>query len=132
MSEVLNSYLKEYPVPGQVLVPVPLHNKRMRERGYNQSALLARELGKLAGLPVADSCLVRTRLTPPQAKTANVTERRHNVDKAFACRTGEMLDKQVILIDDVSTSGSTLGACAAALKEAGAKSVWGLTLAREI
>ncbi len=113
-------------------MPVPLHRKRLRERGYNQSYLLAQELGKLTSLPVVDDCLIRKRHTPPQARTTNVDERRSNVADAFSCRDRSLEDKQVLLIDDVSTSGATLDGCARALKVAGATSVWGLVLAREI
>jgi len=113
-------------------VPVPLHQKRLRERGYNQSSLLAKELGKLTNLPVVDDCLIRQRHAPPQARSATVEERRSNVAGAFVCRDHRLQDKQVLLIDDVSTSGATLDAGAAALKATGATSVWGLVLAREI
>jgi len=128
----LNDYLTANPVPGEVLVPVPLHRKRLRERGYNQSTLLAQELGKLNNLPVVDDCLIRHRHSLPQARTTTVEERRSNVAGAFSCRDGRLKSKQILLIDDVSTSGATLDACARALKEAGATSVWGLVLAREI
>ncbi|GAG41307.1 unnamed protein product, partial [marine sediment metagenome] len=131
-AELLHEYLTANPVPGETLVPVPLHQKRLRERGYNQSRLLTKELGKLINLPVVDSCLIRQRHTPPQARTPTVKERRSNVADAFTCRDHRLRDKQVLLIDDVSTSGATLDACAAALKAAGATSVWGLVLAREI
>ena len=113
-------------------MPVPLHKKRLRERGYNQSSLLAKELSKLINLSVVDDCLIRQRHTPSQAKTPTVDERRSNVTGAFTCRDHQLRDKQVLLIDDVSTSGATLNACATALKAAGATSVWGLVLAREI
>ena len=132
LAQLLNDYLTANPVPGEVLVPVPLHRKRLRERGYNQSMLLAQELGKLNSLPVVDDCLIRKLHSPPQARTPTVDERRSNVADAFSCRDGRLRDKQVLLIDDVSTSGATLDACARALKEAGAASVWGLVLAREI
>jgi competence protein ComFC len=131
-ARLLNEYLIANPVPGEVLVAVPLHPKRLRERGYNQSQLLAKELGKLANLPVVDDCLVRERHSPPQARTANVDERRTNVANAFSCRNRKLKGRQVLLIDDVSTSGATLDACARALKEGGAVSVWGVVLAREI
>ncbi len=132
LSELLKDYLAANPIPGQVLVPVPLHPKRIRERGYNQSSLLAHKLGKLINLPIVDDCLIRLRPTPPQARTSTVAERRSNVARAFSCRDHRLQDKQVLLIDDVSTSGATLNACAIALKAAGATSVWGLVLAREI
>jgi ComF family protein len=132
LAQLLNDYLVTNPVPGDVLVPVPLHRKRMRERGYNQSSLLARKLGKFLNLPVVADCLIRQRHALPQARTSTVEERRSNVADAFTCRDERLRDKQVLLIDDVSTSGATLDACAAVLKEYGAISVWGLTLAREI
>ena len=111
---------------------VPLHQKRLRERGYNQSGLLAGELGKRAKLPLIEDCLIRERPALPQARTQTAAERRSNVTEAFACRDNRVKDKQVLLIDDVATSGATLNACAVALKATGAASVWGLTIAREI
>ncbi len=132
LARLLCDYLVANPVPVEVLVPVPLHPKRLQERGYNQSSLLAGELGKLAHLPLIDDCLVRQRYALPQARTSSVDERRGNVAEAFACRDHRLLDKQVLLIDDVATSGVTLDACAAAVKAAGAASVWGLTMAREV
>jgi len=132
LAELLNDYLVASSIPGEVLVPVPLHRKRLRERGYNQSRLLAEELGKLNNLPVVDDCLIRQRYAPPQARTSTVEERRGNVEYAFACRDRRLQGKQVLLIDDVTTSGATLDACASALKTAGTVSVWGLSLAMEV
>jgi ComF family protein len=129
---LLHDFLVTNPIPGEVLVPVPLHHKRLRERGYNQSELLAQELRRLTSLPVMNDCLVRQRHTPPQARTSTVDERRGNVADAFACRRQRLQEKQILLIDDVATTGATVNACAAALKAAGAASVWGLVLAREI
>jgi competence protein ComFC len=129
---LMANYLKDNQVYGEVLVPIPLHLRRLRERGYNQSSLLARELGKLIVLPVIDDSLRRLKDSLPQARTTTVEERRRNVAKAFACRDDKLSGRGVILIDDVCTSGATLEACAKALKVAGAVSVWGLTLAREI
>lgn len=132
MAKLLNDYLTGSPMPGEVLVPVPLHQKRLRERGYNQAGLLARELGKLRSVPVVEDCLIRVRYALPQARTATVTERRRNVAGAFSCRNDRLEGKQVLLIDDVATSGATLDACAAALKAGGVTSVWALVLARDI
>ena len=132
LAQLLHDYLVASPVHGEVLVPVPLHPKRLRERGYNQSSLLTRELGKLINLPVVDDCLIRQKYAPPQARTSNVDERLSNVAGAFTCRDQRLKGKQILLVDDVSTSGATLDACAGALKAAGAASVRGLVLAREI
>jgi ComF family protein len=125
-------YLQDNPVHGEVLVPVPLHSRRLRERGYNQSNLLAQELGKLIDIPVIDGSLRRIKDSLPQARTTTIDERRENVKEAFTCQGEELKEKHVILIDDVCTSGATLEACAVALKAGGAISVWGFTLAREI
>jgi ComF family protein len=132
LARFLHDFLLENPVPGEVLVPVPIHRKRQRERGYNQSSLLARELGRLSRLPMVEDCLVRQTYTPPQARTTSVIERRENVADAFACIDERLRGKQVILIDDVSTSGATLNACAGVLKSAGATTVWGLVIALEL
>ena len=129
---LLRDYLIHDPLPFQVLVPVPLHRKRLRERGYNQSNLLAQELGKLLTIPVVDDCLARQKYVLPQAQTKSVEERRNNVKRAFACLSSRLQNTRVLLVDDVSTSGATLDACAAALKLGGVISVWGLVLAREI
>jgi len=132
LAKLLQNYLVSNPVPGKVLVPVPLHQKRLRERGYNQSSLLAQELGKLTNLPMVGDCLTRVHHASPQTRASTVDERRSNVANAFSCRDHRLQDKQVLLIDDVSTSGATLGACAGVLKAGGVTSVWGLVLAREI
>ena len=132
LAELLADYLRSNPLPGEVLVPVPLHPQRLRERGYNQSSLLTRELGKLTNLWVVEDCLIRVKQAQPQVRAAGLEERRRNVADAFVCRNGKLSGKQVILIDDVCTSGATLESCATALKNKGALSVWGLTLAREV
>ena len=128
---LLADYLQSYPLPTQVLVPVPLHPRRLRQRGYNQSTLLGRELSKFITLPLMEGCLIRLRNTASQARAADVKERRKNVEGAFECLDERLRGKQVLLIDDVCTTGATLDACAGALKAGGAISVWGLTLARE-
>jgi ComF family protein len=129
---LLSDYLQNNPLPLQVLVPVPLHPRRLKERGYNQSGLLAHELGRLINVPVVDDCLTRQKYILPQAQTKSVEERRYNVNKAFYCRSSILHNKKVVLVDDVATSGATLDACAEALKSNGTLSVWGLVLAREL
>jgi len=132
LGSFLATYMQNNRVDGEVLVPVPLHPRRLRERGYNQSKLLAWELGKLIGMPVVGGSLCRGKDSLPQARTATVEARHRNVKKAFACAGEELRGSRVILIDDVCTSGATLEACADAVVVAGARSAWGLTLAREI
>ena len=132
LAALLADYLQSNPLPVEALVPVPLHPRRLRERGYNQSSLLARELGKLINLPVIEDCLIRVKEAQPQVRTATVEDRRMNVTDAFKCQNGKVRGKQIILIDDVCTSGATLESCAQALKSESVTSVWGLTLAREI
>jgi ComF family protein len=112
-----------------VIVPVPLHAARQRQRGYNQSALLARELGACLGRPVAEDSLVRTKATAPQVGL-NAEERRANVCDAFRCTGTDLSGKRVLLVDDVCTTGSTLESAGVALREAGTVSVWAYTLAR--
>jgi len=132
LAELLADYLRSNSLPGEALVCVPLHPRRLRERGYNQSSLLAKELGKSIDLPVIEDCLIRVKQAQPQVRAVDVEERRRNVADAFVCRDEKVGGKQIILIDDVCTSGATLESCAAALKSKDATSVWGLTLAREI
>ena len=130
LGQLMADFLRINPLPGDVIVPVPLYSKRLRRRGYNQASLLAEELHRLTGLPVDEDAVVRVRDTAPQARSANALERRMNVQGAFECPR-EPNGGRILLIDDVCTTGATLDACAAALKAAGATPVWGLTAARE-
>ncbi len=113
----------------EVLVPVPLHPARQRQRGYNQAALLARELARQRGIDVDERALRRLRDTPPQMGLG-AAERRRNVAGAFAGLPGALAGRRVLLLDDVCTTGSTLEACAEGARQAGAAAVWGLVLAR--
>ena len=109
-----------------VLAPVPLHKKRLHERGYNQSELLCEALSKRWNIPVSTDLLHRDRNTPSQTKL-DTNQRKANVKKAFSAKPCKGLT--IGLVDDVITSGSTLCACAAALKAAGAKEVYAITVA---
>ena len=88
LAQHMVDYLVEEPWKPDLLVPVPLHKKRLRERGYNQSELLVRNLAKSTGLPVATDCSYRNRDTKPQARMADPKERRLNVAEAFTCVPG--------------------------------------------
>lgn len=129
LAQLLADYLASNPMLGEIIVPVPMHSSDLRGRGYNQSALLARELSKLTGLPVNERLLARIRKTARQVDLPR-QERLRNVAGSFAS-TGDATGQAILLVDDVATTGSTMSACAAALRAAGAVSVWGLALARE-
>lgn len=111
-----------------VIVPVPIHPKRLRRRMYNQSAELARAMGCLAQKPVDVQQVRRVKNTPPQVGKSAVARRKMSVN-TFEVEEGAFAGKVVVLVDDVWTTGSTMGACAAALKKAGAKKVYGVALA---
>jgi len=113
-----------------LIVPVPLFPTRLRERGYNQAELLAHRIAAVAAMPCATDRLVRIRATPPQVGTSGRAQRRDNMQGAFAVpASADVRDRDIVLVDDVTTTGATLDDCARALKEAGARSVAALTLA---
>jgi ComF family protein len=113
-----------------VVVPVPLHRDRERERGYNQADLIARPLARRLRMPYKTVLLMRTKPRPDK-QILSLEERWESVRGAFATRPGSRVDNlRVLLVDDVLTTGATLDACARALRKAGAKSVIGLTVAR--
>jgi ComF family protein len=115
-----------------VLVPVPLSPRRLRERGFNQSALLAHEIARRAGKATCLDALVRRFDTVPQAGLS-AAARRKNVRDAFAVRRrGSVSGRTVVLVDDVLTTGATALACARRLEEAGAREVRLLTVARVV
>jgi len=132
MGEMMAVYLEAEALPVDMVVPVPLFGRRQRLRGYNQSALLAREVARIGrGLPLAERGLARRRDTPPQARSVDAEARRRNVVGAFGGERRLVEGRRVLLIDDVMTTGATLDACGRALRQAGAASVWALTFARE-
>jgi competence protein ComFC len=103
MGRLLAAYLKTHPLPADILVPVPLHSRRERARGYNQSQLLAQELSKLTSIPVETSLLRRIRHTPPQVEMETPEERKRNIQEAFQCLE-DMEGRTVLLIDDVPST----------------------------
>jgi ComF family protein len=113
-----------------LLVPVPLHGSRRRERGFNQSLLLARDLGALRGLDVLPGALVKTRKAPAQAGL-RAADRERNVRRAYAVKSRRRIEgRTLILVDDVTTTGATIRECARVLRDAGAAEVRAITLAQ--
>ena len=134
LAHFLNAAWKKYPElhAAQSIVPVPLHPLSERERGYNQSLLLAQEFVKgVDGLQLLPDVLQRVRATQTQTRLSREA-RLENMEDAFIVRDPQAVHgKNILLIDDVCTTGATLNACAKALKKSGAKNIFGLTLARD-
>jgi ComF family protein len=123
-------------LPGaDLFVPVPLHWRRLAARRYNQAAELARALAAIAGKPMAATVLTRRKATRSQGEMTSARARMKNVAGAFlvdASAKSKVEGRHVVVIDDVLTTGATLGACAKALRRAGAASVSVITLARVV
>lgn len=110
-----------------VLIPVPIHRKRMRKRGYNQAEIIARELGNRMNIPVDTSVIIRERETMPQ-KELGQKNRRKNLKKAFRLTGKRMRGKNILLIDDIYTTGSTIEAMAELLKKTKCEKIYFLTI----
>ena len=110
-----------------VIVPVPLHKKRKRKRGYNQTEIIARHLSELTGIPMDKHLVRRVRYTEAQ-KTLNNKERKKNLEKAFEVKQTNQKYHRVLLIDDIYTTGSTIDTIAKQLLEKCNKKAWFLTI----
>lgn len=131
MGEAMAQAIMAAGIRADVIVPVPLHKRRLRERGYNQSLLLSQAMGRVLGLPVAEM-LQRIRYTRPQS-ALGPEERRKNVLGAFKWVGGEdLVGKVVLLVDDVFTTGSTLRVCAEELLGAKSKKIIAVTAAKAL
>jgi competence protein ComFC len=115
----------------EIIVPVPLGDGRLRERGYNQAALIARPLALRLGLAYDHLAVSRIRETCSQVGLTR-QQRQENVRSAFAARPARVRDRRILLVDDVATTGSTLSSCAGALRASGARDVFALTVARAL
>lgn len=110
-----------------LMIPIPLHKKRRRKRGYNQAAVVCRELGRILRIPVDEKCLVRKLYTEPQ-KALGYQERRKNLRHAFTVKNCFVPVPAVLLIDDIYTTGNTIDAAAEVLKKQGVQKVYFLTI----
>jgi len=131
-SEFFPAFWKDEVYSSEFLViPVPLHQKRFRWRGFNQAELLGKRVSNFFKLPFGGNVLIRRRYTVPQTEIKNKERRKENIKGAFKCiRPERVKTKRIILVDDVCTTASTLNECAKALSKSGAKEIWGLVLAR--
>jgi ComF family protein len=125
------TYLRHH-MAVDLIIPVPLHAERLQQRGYNQAQLLAKSCAEQLQLPISTTLLIRTRKAVTQVKSG-AQARRSNLQGAFDyhsnATTQDLLNRKILVIDDVSTTGATLEACADLLFAAGCKEVWGLVLA---
>jgi ComF family protein len=117
--------------PIDLVVPVPLGKKRLQERGYNQVALMAMPLAAMRGWAYDSHCLFRARETKSQVGLS-ANERKENMRGAFRAEPRAVKGRNVLLVDDVATTGATLSSSAEALQDAGAQTVYALTLARAL
>ncbi len=114
-----------------MVCPVPLHQRRVRERGYNQSALLARALAEHMNWEYCEEAISRVRETETQTHL-NAQQRRENVAGAFIAAPAQVESRCVVIVDDVLTTGATLEACATAFRAAGARRIYGVALASAV
>ncbi len=130
LSKPLSDMMLDIKIPqAEAIVPVPLYKKRFRGREFNQSALLAVHLSRQTGIPVVLNSLVRIKDTVPQVGLS-AKERRENIKNAFAVIGRELIQgKDVVLIDDVFTTGATVRECSRVLKKSGAGNIYAVTLA---
>ncbi len=126
MAFYLGGFIRE--TGPDALIPIPLHRRRKRRRGYNQAALLARALGRYLDIPVAEDCLVRVKNTVP-LKRLNPKERQNNLKRAFNIEENDVKLKTVIIVDDIYTTGSTVDEAARTLAACGVERIYFVTLA---
>ncbi|MFA5086736.1 MAG: ComF family protein [Candidatus Paceibacterota bacterium] len=125
-------FIAKYFPPNSLLVPVPLFIKKKKRRGFNQAEEIGKVISEKIGIPISLDNLARIKNTQPQVKL-NREQRIENIKNAFEIKNkNEFKGKIIFLLDDVYTTGATMEECSRLLKKAGAKEVWGLTVAREI
>ena len=113
-----------------VLIPVPLHKKKLKQRGFNQSQELANNLSDYFSIPVLDNILIKTKQTLNQVELTQ-EQRKHNIQEVFSINNSKLIqNKTILLIDDVYTTGSTIKECSNTLKQANPKQIYGITVAK--
>lgn len=127
----MTDFVRSLKWPIDVMIPIPLGKKRLKERGYNQVALVALPLAYQLGLRYEPNALRKTRETRSQVGLT-VSQRSQNVQDAYQADSEVVKRKSILIMDDVATTGSTISACTAALLSAGAQEVYVLTIARAL
>lgn len=127
----MEGFVRSLDWPVESLIPIPLGKKRLKERGYNQVALVARPLAHQMGWSYEPQALSKTRETRSQVGL-NVSQRRTNVENAYQADPKVVKRRSIVIMDDVATTGSTISACTTALLHAGAQDVYVLTVARAL
>ncbi len=113
------------------LTPIPLYKKKIKWRGFNQSQEIAQHISQFLKIPILNNILIRVKKTIPQIEIKSLEEKKENVKGAFICQNFHLIKNQkILLIDDILTTGATMEQGAKALKDAGAKEVWGVLIAR--
>ena len=130
LSRLLSKLMLNLKIPqAHAIIPVPLFKRRLRQREFNHSALLAKHLADYTGIPLIQNCLIKVRDTRPQVGLS-AKERRKNIRNAFTITDRQFLQKKdFILVDDVVTTGATVRECSMMMKKAGAKNIYVITLA---
>lgn len=131
LARQMTGFVRNLELDVDVLIPVPLGKKRLKERGYNQVALVARPLAHELGLQYFPEGLRKSRDTRSQVGL-NISQRRKNVLRAYQAEVKAVNRRSVLLMDDVATTGSTIQSCAEALLSAGARDVYAITIARAL
>jgi ComF family protein len=127
IAEKLSDKIKSWRI--DLIIPIPLHHLKIAERGYNQSEYIAKGISELTGLTYSKQILKRARYTETQTML-NQTERQLNMAEAFKVKNKKkIIDKIILLVDDICTTGSTLNECAKLLSESGAKKIFACTVA---
>ena len=129
LAELMTHAWEQWQTAVDLVIPIPLHQKREKDRGYNQSMLLARHFAKQHNLEIRNDVLQRIKNTTPQVDL-NAVDRQKNMKQAFNLQSNEVKDRNILLIDDVCTTGATIASAAEVLLNAGAKSVSGYCVAR--
>lgn len=126
--EIVKEYYHEIKAwNADCIIPVPLHPKKIKKRGFNQAEIIGTGIGKSMGIPVLDNYLIRTKNTVPQ-KELHMTQRKKNLENAFIISDNVVKLKKVILVDDIYTTGTTIDQCAAAIRKTGCMEIYYISL----